>query len=586
MLKQLGFGQEDGRGHGESFALLDDADIDAKVPGDLRDHPLLLLPRDSRQRLFEGWSADGFEDEHILGDYLVEGDLSPRSRSIFDALLNAYRGDLRRVLQHVQIERFFLSRRYRRGLVAIEPQMHVDASIRQLTMDQGIQSLPPSLRLLSMYEPGGDLVDANRGFIEYNDLLKKPIDAYKYLLATCEKGTVSLPNAILHLDQVFLASSNELHLAAFKEYPDFTSFKGRMDLVKVPYLRDYTVEVGIYDEQVARDGWEHVSPHATTVLALWAVLTRLRRPVLSHYPTEVREILANLAPLQKATLYAGLGVPHALSPEQERELLALVPELLAEGQDGASYEGSAGASPREMKEVMLNALQNEAYHGLSALAVFEELRDLVKNKSVYEFLNQEVDNGYQDHEGFIDVVFEWWLDRTSLELRDALGLVGARQYEELFARYILHVSYALKGEKIYSEATGRSEEPDTHLMAELESVWKVGSSPERFRRDLVARVGAWRVDNRGEEIAYRELFAHLVQQLEDDYFARQRETIRKVTLEVLQVLGAENETLPYEACSDVDRERVEDVISRLEAIGYPRASIRETLAVLVKHRYA
>ena len=35
----------------------------------------------------------------------------------------------------------------------------------------------------------GDLVDGNRGVVEYNDLLKKPIDAYKYLIATCEKGT-------------------------------------------------------------------------------------------------------------------------------------------------------------------------------------------------------------------------------------------------------------------------------------------------------------------------------------------------------------------------------------------------------------
>mgnify|MGYP002817123291 CR=1 FL=1 len=44
---------------------------------------------------------------------------------------------------------------------------------------------------------------------------------------SCEKGTVALTNAILHLDTLFLASSNERHLAAFKEYQDFPSFKGR-----------------------------------------------------------------------------------------------------------------------------------------------------------------------------------------------------------------------------------------------------------------------------------------------------------------------------------------------------------------------
>jgi predicted Ser/Thr protein kinase len=253
--KRLGFG---GAGRPDalgSYALLEEEDIAALLPADLSDHPLLLLPRARRARIFEALRRAGaLGPDHSIGEYLLDGDLSPRSRAVADALLNSYKGDFQRLLQHIRVERYYFSRRYRRGLVTVEPQLHVDATIRQVTMDQGLASLPPALRNLNLFEPQGDLVDANRGLLEYNDLLKKPVDAFKYLLATCEKGTVTLPSAILHLDQVFIASSNEAHLAAFKQYPDFTSFKGRMDLVKMPYLRDYTAEQGIYDEQIREQG--------------------------------------------------------------------------------------------------------------------------------------------------------------------------------------------------------------------------------------------------------------------------------------------------------------------------------------------
>ena len=36
----------------------------------------------------------------------------------------------------------------------------------------------------------------------------------------------------------------------FKEIPEFQSFKGRIELVRVPYLLDYRVEEQIYEEQI------------------------------------------------------------------------------------------------------------------------------------------------------------------------------------------------------------------------------------------------------------------------------------------------------------------------------------------------
>ena len=154
------------------------------------------------------------------------------------------------MLRHVQVERFFVSRRYRQAAATVEPQLAVDARSRQLTMDRSLASLPPALQSLTLYEYQGELVDGNRGMIDFADLLKRPIESYKYLLGTVEQGRVSLDVASLELDTVFIGSSNEGYLAAFKEIPEFQSFKGRMELVRVPYLLDYRVEQKIYDAQI------------------------------------------------------------------------------------------------------------------------------------------------------------------------------------------------------------------------------------------------------------------------------------------------------------------------------------------------
>ncbi|MGB0589027.1 MAG: serine protein kinase PrkA [Myxococcota bacterium] len=589
--KRLGFGGEGDRPQSlDSYAHLEEEDIDARLPADLRDHPLLLLPKERRRALFEQMRESGdFPETFRVGDYLTDGDLSPRSRMIADTLLNAYHGDFQRLLQHIQVERFYFSLRYRRGVVTIEPQLHVDASVRQVTMDQQLQSLPPSLRSLNLYEPMGDLVDANRGMVEFNDLLKKPLDSYKYLLATCEKGTVALPSAILHLDTLFLASSNERHLAAFKEYQDFPSFKGRMDLVKMPYLRNYRIERAIYEEQIARGGLSHqVAPHATYVVALWAVLTRLRQPIHDDAPEGLRAVLKKMSPIEKAEFYAGDREPEGLTPEQTRELRAYLPILMNERQADIDYEGAFGASPREMKEVMLNALQDESHPGLTPLGIFDELRKIVKLKSVYEWLKRPEQAGYHGHDAFIDIVFERWLDHIDNELRTAMGLVSAEQYDELFQKYILHVSYLLKGEKIYNSAASRAEAPDSDLMERLETIWKAPEDRERFRRDLIGRVGAYRIDYPGEELNYRRLFPALFRALEADYYSKQKAEMRKAGEQALSVLTeeAEGPRASNRKLTAEQRKAATEVIERLEAdFGYPRPAIREALGTLIGQRY-
>ncbi len=317
----IGFGGGlEASGGQETFAYLEDELVESKIVDEMRDHPLLLLPRPKRRELIAERLASrvapeagsGARPELQTADYLVRGDLSHRNRQIFEALLSSYHGDLSKVLRHVQVERFFVSRRYRQAAATVEPQLAVDARSRQLTMDRSLGSLPPALQSLTLYEYQGELVDGNRGVVDFADLLKRPLESYKYLLGTVEQGRVSLDVASLELDTVFIGSSNEGYLAAFKEIPEFQSFKGRMELVRVPYLLDYRVEQRIYEAQIRAAHTEsarHVAPHVAWVTALWAALTRMKKPLAEKYGKALSDIVAKLGPMEKAQLYADNATP-------------------------------------------------------------------------------------------------------------------------------------------------------------------------------------------------------------------------------------------------------------------------------------
>jgi hypothetical protein len=85
---------------------------------------------------------------HALGGFFVSG------------LATAYRGDWLKVVRHVQVERYFVSRRYRTGAATIEPQQAVDAESHPMEVDRGL-ALPPMLQGLPLRDLSGELVEAN-----------------------------------------------------------------------------------------------------------------------------------------------------------------------------------------------------------------------------------------------------------------------------------------------------------------------------------------------------------------------------------------------------------------------------------------
>lgn len=578
---RIGFGgvaSPEGPRPGESFALLDESVIDAKIQSEVRDHPLFALPRDVRQavltRCFDGRAE-------AVPSTLWRGSLSHKFQLIFDALLTAYRGDLNKVLAHVQVERWYVSRRYRQGAVTLGPQMAVDAKERQVTADRSLSALPPSLQNVALFEPFGDLVDAAGGLIEYSDLLKRPLEAWKYLLLMIETGEVSLTTSNLVPNVMLLGSSNEAHLDAFREHPEFASFRGRLELVRAGYLIDWTQEKAIYDRQVVPGLRLHVAPHATELAAVFAVLTRLRRAAPEGLSKSLGSLAAQLSPIERADLFALGKVPSRLSDEQTKELRAGIDAVYRQGRVDGMYEGRVGASPREIRALLLDAAQHPGYFGLSPFAVLEKIADLCRHHDDFEWLRQPAEGGYHDPAAFVGALRERLLDHIEEDLRAASGLSDEGRTADNFERYVMHVSASLKGERVLNRISGRDEPADETMMRGVEKILGVSGPAEDFRRNLISRVAAWAIDHPGEPLPYPSLFPQYLQAIRDAFFQDRRRQIAGIAREVITRIADDGEGLDAESLA-----RANEVLSALKSQrGYEDRSARDAMASLLKERY-
>lgn len=541
--KRIGFGDSPGsKNHRGSFAHLSDDELLCKIISELKENPIFLLPTQKRVDFLSK-----IQDEKIesLPSFLIESDLSTKNKKIFEALLVAYHGDLEKVFRHVQVERFFFSSRYRNGIATVEPQMTIDAQDKQITMERHLQNLPPVLQNIRFFEPSGDLVDANRGFIEFADLLKRPLEAFKYLLTTVERMSINLSSGYADLDLVMMASANEKHLDAFKASPDWPSFKGRFELVRVPYLLSSKLESKIYEEDVRTiERTRKVGPHALDLLAKWAVLTRLRPPDPEFFEFNNRNLIARVDPFEKLALYDGLEPSLHFTDAEKSQLKKLVTEIRRESQSTHFYEGRFGASPREMKMLLYFASQHPDRDQVSALAIFDEIEHLMMDRSVYDYLQFEARNGYHDFKEFLKFIRFTYAQSFQREFLISLNLFDEQQYSQAFQKYLKHIVAYIKKENIQNDITQKLEAPGENIMEEMETLLSLSGEKRELREALVAKIASWRVENPGSELDVNSVFRTELQTIEQKIYENKKEVIEKIKSAMMTLGTDDYEKLP------------------------------------------
>ena len=562
-----------------TYAHLADDQIDAKLLVEVRDHPLFLFPMEERKALVEKMFAGTNEPP---SEWILRGQLSHKSQQVFEALLSSYHGSYTEVLKHVQVERYFISQRYRTGAVTIGPQMSVDAGERQITADRSLAALPASLQAITLYEAKGELIEAAGGLLEFSDLLKRPLDAFKYLQLSVETGEVALSQQNVQLNCVMMGSANELHLDAFREHPEFASFRGRLELVRTPYLRSYLQEQTIYDAHIAPQVRRHVAPHATMVAAMFAVLTRMRKPNADRYGRSLGAALSSLTALEKLDLYATGRTPDRLEADAQKTLHANIREVFDEADSYPIYEGRVGASPREMRVVILDAAQSIKFQCLSPIAVLEEIEALCQRKAEFEWLQQEtIGGGYHDVKQFLEALNARLMDSWEHELYSTSGLVEDDRYAELFERYVQHVSVWTKKERIRNRVTGEYEEPDEKLMREVERLLDVKVDPHDARKQMISAIAAFAIDHPNAKIEPAVIFPHYLKRMRDAIFGERRPAVAQRARDIEIVIRDEGTGL-----DDLRKRNAEASIDKLiTRFGYCRNCAADAASVLVRRRF-
>lgn len=571
-----------------TYAYLEDKDVSAFLPSELRDHPILLVPREHRRQIFEDCLKDYPELlDSVRKSYLYKGDLSKRNRMIYDALLKNYKGKHREVLKHIRVERFTLSRRYSVGAVTIEPQIHVDARMQQITMDKRLASLPPSLQSLNLFSVQGEVVMANRGLLEFSDLLKRPLDTYKYLLQTMETANINLHGILTELDIFFIGTSNEIHLAAFKQHPDYNSFRGRFSFVRVPYLLNYKEEMKIYEDQV--EGLKDkasLEPHSLEALCLFSIMTRLRLPQVKDYEDKrLANLVTNLNPLEKALILAEEEYPERIDLEGQQILKAGLEDIKNEFFYDNLYEGKFGISPREVKNIIYRL--TSMHKTITIMEVVEYLDDLITKKNDFDFLNMTPQSDYHNPARFLVLIREQVLDQFDSELRDSLGMVDDRSYDDYIKRYIENINALIKGEKIKNNITGKYEDVDQYFVLEFEKGINLKENAENFRSTLISKLGAYYLDNRNKIIAYKDVFPDLVNRLKESFRMEQKKTIQMMARNIVffeaEIQNGDENKTPL---SRENRDQIQTIVNNLRKnFGYSQNGALSLIKVLLKERY-
>jgi predicted Ser/Thr protein kinase len=353
-------------------------------------------------------------------------------------------------------------------------------------------------------------------------------------------------------------------------------------------MLEWRKELAIYQpymDEIAET--RHVAPHCADVAALWAILTRLRRPEPGKYTSELAGVIRRLTPLDKAKLYDNGTVPDGLSSEEKRLLRAAIPQLRDEHRDAvaefegfvcAAYEGRRGASAREMKSLIAEAAATPNRRFLSPLAIFGAMERLLRDKSVYDFLRLEPDEGYHDCEQFIEEVRDEYYRWVSVEVYDSMGLVEETEYDRRVEDYFKHVRAYVAGEKIQNPRTGAFESPSVEIMEGLEKLMVLRESPDAFRRNLITKIAAYSLEHPKDKIDYHEIFADLFKNLRDSYYRDKAKALIQLAQYVL-LSGTDDANL----IPAPERPKVERTLKVMrEKYGYIDESAKEAISFVLQ----
>ncbi len=472
---------------------LDGTTVEEVMPCPMHEEPLRLVPESLRASVF----AEISKDSHIP----VEGDLCPACRFVYRDLMETYRGDWAKVMDHVNVRRLILSEKDRVGIGTFQPKDEKNQDSTELTGDinyrkiaeYGSDSDPRAFNF------DGEFNIANRGIVEFIEVLKLDVAFLYDLLGASQEHKIKpkkFPQT--DIDEVIIGHTNEAEYKKLLNNEFMEALRDRTVKIDIPYITKLSEEVRIYEKDYNSDKirGKHIAPHTVEMAAMWAVLTRLEEPTKP-----------NLTRMQKLKLYNGKTLP-GFTEDNIKEL-----------RKTAEREGMEGISPRYVQDKISNALVSEKGEGcINPFLVLNELEAGLKTHSLIS--NEEQRKEYRE---LLAAVKQEYEDVVKNQVQRAIS-ADEEAIEKLCANYIDNVKAYTQKEKVKNRYTGEYEEPDERLMRSIEEKIEIGDSrKDDFRREIMNYIGALAVDGRTFNFRTNE---RLHKALELKMFEDQKDSIK------------------------------------------------------------
>lgn len=422
----------------------------------INEEPLHLIPRNQRPK----W-------EEILG-VKIEGDLCPMCR--FNLLENdRYRDEHGNVLwEQFPVVRIRLSERARCGIGTFQPSDPKNQDVAELIGRVDLSKIThygetdPRAYCLD-----GELEVANRGLIEYVEILKCDIKFHYILITVAQEQVLKAPGfPQIYVDEVILSHTNQTEFDKFKSAKENEALHDRMYPIFVPYTLQAKEEERIYRKLIERSEFSnvHLAPYTLGVAAQFAILTRLTES----------QICPNL--VTKMKHYNGEPVA-----ESDKEQVDLV-QLRVEGKKNG--EGMSGISPRFVVNALNVALgEKEPVGCVNPMDVIRAMR-----------ANFEHHIGFSDEEkmrylnlliGEKESVLSEFREIAKKEVNRAFLFAYEDQAQALFDNYMKNATAFCLKKKIRDPITHEEQEPDEKLMRSIEEMIGVSENAKKeFRQGI------------------------------------------------------------------------------------------------------
>lgn len=415
----------------------------------MHEDPLHLIPHHLRDEFYEEYGIR------------IEGSLSP---------LNTMRleKEYGNRIEDVKVERIFFSEDKRVGIGTFSPSDPKSQDIADLTgsidfstiAEYGSESDPRAYRF------DGELNKANRGMMEFQEILKSDEKFLWHLLSLTQEGNFKAGRfALISADELIVAHTNEAEYRSFISNKKNEALHSRIIVMPVPYNLRVSEEERIYEKMIKNSDMAHVhiAPHALKVAAIFSILTRLK---------ESKKQGVDL--LKKLRLYDGQNVEGFNQVD--------VDELKKEYND----EGMTGIDPRYVINRISSTIIRKEVPSINALDVLRSLKDgLDQHPSIS-------DEDKEKYLNYIAIARKEYDEIAKKEVQKAFVYSYEESAKTLMDNYLDNVEAYCNQNKLRDPLTGEEMNPDEKLMRSIEEQIGISENAKKaFREEILIRLSAY-----------------------------------------------------------------------------------------------